>query len=310
MKDKEKPSRWQAKVWADTVLEPIIGGKWFDSEDYSFQEPAVMLSARQIGVCFPEFIRALVIWMDEPTSSNEKTLKCEAENVFLSLSVPDVHHELNAAEEEISRLEAENAMLKDRLENRVSIDAVSSGSDKISLDPTTRAAFLLAAVDLETRLKSVSGALEEQDRLRNLLKRSIRVESVDFDGEKGCRFILGEDHVVAEWRGDGIASDTVFLEKPSLEYGVTTTSHIRCMRMAFEMAHWEILCAMVSGPGDGFLEETGDIDYNRKEIVEYLRYLEKDRYRLDCSFSGEIRKIADAVEQGKYEEDFYEKSVV
>lgn len=85
------------------------------------------------------------------------------------------------------------------------------------------------------------------------LARSVRVEDADFDGERGCRFVVGDDHVVAEWRGDGIAADTVFGEEPRLAYGVTTTPNQRCIRMAFEMAHWPILCAMLVGHGDGVM---------------------------------------------------------
>ena len=153
---------------------------------------------------------------------------------------------------------------------------MSDGSKKVSLDPLSRASYLLAVVNPEQRLRGVAEALEEQDRLRKaldnsekarqqgwneanalraLLAKSVRVEEADFDGEMGCRFILGKDHVVAEWRGDGIASDTVFSEHPALEYGVTTTPLIRCMRMALDMAHWPVLCAMVAGPGDGQMKE-------------------------------------------------------
>ena len=87
------------------------------------------------------------------------------------------------------------------------------------------------------------------------LEESVRVEKVDFDGERGCRFIVGEDHVVAEWRGDGVAVDTVFVEKPALTYFKTTSPLDRCIRMVLDMVHWEVACAMLAGPGDGKLEE-------------------------------------------------------
>lgn len=97
---------------------------------------------------------------------------------------------------------------------------------------------------------------DELRRVRNLLSKSVRVEMAEFpDGERGCRFIVGEDHVVAEWRGDGISSDTVFVEEPALTYFKTTTPHDRCVRMVLEMCHWEVACAMLAGPGDGNLVE-------------------------------------------------------
>jgi len=110
-------------------------------------------------------------------------------------------------------------------------------------------------------------------RLTSLLERSVHVEKVEFeDGEKGCRFIIGENHVVAEWRGDGVATDTVFVEGTALEYGITTTPYIRCMRMVLEMAHWEVLCAIVAGPGDGKLKEADSLDFERQSVVDHLRY--------------------------------------
>jgi len=108
---------------------------------------------------------------------------------------------------------------------------------------------------LDNSEKARQQGWNEANVLRGMLEKSVRVEEADFDGERGCRFILGKDHVVAEWRGDGIASDTVFSEHPALEYGVTTTPQIRCMRMALDMAHWPVLCAMVAGPGDGQMKE-------------------------------------------------------
>lgn len=85
-------------------------------------------------------------------------------------------------------------------------------------------------------------------------KRAVRVEMVEFDdGERGCRFIVGKDHVVAEWRGDGIAGDTVFVEDTALTYFETTTLLDRCVRMVLEMCHWEVVSAMLVGPGDGEL---------------------------------------------------------
>jgi hypothetical protein len=107
------------------------------------------------------------------------------------------------------------------------------------------------------------GWLEELKRARALLQKSVRVEMVDFPGdpmvmgdvEHGCRFIVGEDHVIAEWRGYGIASDTVFVEDTALTYFETTTPLDRCVRMVLEMCHWEVASAMLAGPGDGELVE-------------------------------------------------------
>jgi len=95
-------------------------------------------------------------------------------------------------------------------------------------------------------------------RLKKLLSKSVRVQKFDLPcvpPELGCRFIVGEDHVVAEWRGDGIAADTVFVEDTALTYFKTTTPHDRCVRMVLEMVHWEVACAMLAGPGDGNLVE-------------------------------------------------------
>jgi hypothetical protein len=257
---KEKPSRWQAKVWKDTVLSWIVKGDWF-TDQWADDRRRYEANALQIEQYFPGFGGAYAAWKRNPNGFNEQVLKQEAEKVILALPLPyeqpDIQHKMDAAEEEIIELRA------------------------------------------------------EVERLSDLLSKSVRVEEAEFVGERGCRFILGEDHVVAEWRGDGIASDTVFSERPALEYGVTTTPYIRCMRMAFEMAHWEILCAMVSGPGDGYLREEGNINYERKEIVRYLKYLAADRYRLQYALSKEIERIADTIEQEGYVEDLdYEKNIV
>lgn len=95
----------------------------------------------------------------------------------------------------------------------------------------------------------------EVQRLKTLLSKSVRVEMVDFPDGRGCRFIVGEDHVVAEWRSDGIAADTIFVEEPVLTYFKTTSPLDRCVRMTMEMVHWEVVCAMLAGPGDGKLVE-------------------------------------------------------
>ena len=98
---------------------------------------------------------------------------------------------------------------------------------------------------------------------------TLRIEKADFDGEHGCRFIVGDadgaDHVVAEWRGDGIHADTIYTEEPVLNYGHTTTPFQRCIRMALELVHWPVTSALLAGPGDGALAtiaerlEEGDI---------------------------------------------------
>lgn len=77
----------------------------------------------------------------------------------------------------------------------------------------------------------------------------IRIED---HGEAGCSIFV-DNHQVASWHGDGIASDTVFIEAPALQYLVTTTAHQRCLRIVFEMVHWEVLSAILEGPGDGQL---------------------------------------------------------
>lgn len=97
------------------------------------------------------------------------------------------------------------------------------------------------------------------ERLRDLLARSVRVDVEDVAGGRVTRFVLGEDHVIAEWgHDDGVAADLVFAERPALEYGFTTTPVQRCQRMVLEMVHWPVLCAMIAGPGDGDLKVAGE----------------------------------------------------
>lgn len=219
------PTRWQAKVWTDTVLVWIVKRNWF-SEQWEDDRKRYESNAVQIGEYFPGFGGAYDSWNRNPNDFNQQVLRQEAEKVILALPVPydqpDIQYEMDAAEETIQELRD----YIDRLEK-----------------------------ELENSEKSRQQGWDEANALRALLAKSIRVEEVDFDGERGCRFILGKDHVVAEWRGDGIASDTVFSEHPALEYGVTTTPQIRCIRMALEMAHWPVICAMVAGPGDAQMKE-------------------------------------------------------
>jgi hypothetical protein len=125
-------------------------------------------------------------------------------------------------------------------------DALDNLAD--TYDPET--GVLEAATDPAAFVDAVSKTLVD---LRAELDRSVRIEPADFDGEAGCRFLVGEDHVVAEWRGDGIASDNIFAETPELEYLVTTTPHDRCCRMVLELVHWEVVAAMLRGAGDGKL---------------------------------------------------------
>jgi len=82
----------------------------------------------------------------------------------------------------------------------------------------------------------------------------------------------GKDHLVGEWRGDGIATDTIFAERPALEYGVTTTPHQRCVRMALELLHWPLTSALLVGPGDGVMETAA----TRGERGEVLFPMEPD----------------------------------
>jgi len=244
--EQKRPSRYQSKVWSDTVLEPILRGDLF-YDGIVFGVHIVVANAHQIGQYFPGFGGAFDTWVKNNNFFNKQVLQQEAEKVLLALPVPyehpDVCYELDEKEKEVSILEAENARLKD------------------------------------------------------LLSRSVRVEDVDFDGERGCRFILGEDHVVTEWRGDGVSIDRVFLEKTALSYGVTTTPHIRCMRMVLEMAHWEVLCAMVAGPGDGNLKEAEFIDYGRQEVVAYLRSIAEV-----LKDAEEINEMAGVIERGEHAE--------
>jgi len=116
---------------------------------------------------------------------------------------------------------------------------------------------------------------EENENLKRIVEsdRTVRVERMELEeGDHGCRFIVGKDHVVAEWRGDGIHSDTVFVEKPALTYFKTTTPFDRCVRMAMEMVHWEVSSAMLAGPGDGNLVEWGE----RHWPGEQMRYVVMD----------------------------------
>jgi len=168
--------------------------------------------------------------------------------------------------------------------------------------------------DLEVRYSELEKSLENAERarqqgwnesneLRSLLSRSVRVEDADFDGESGCRFILGKDHVVAEWRGDGIATDTIFTEEPKLIYFKTTTPHIRCLRMVLEIVHWPIICAMVAGPGDGELktvheQELLDTISERRKIIRYLR---EQALGHDCEW--ELNGLARSIEREAHIEE-------
>ena len=140
-------------------------------------------------------------------------------------------------------------------------------------------------------------------------KPMLRVESAMFppgelngDDERGCRFIVtdtqGADHVVAEWRGDGISTDTIFVEKPKLSYGATTTPWHRCVRMAFELAHWHLICAMLVGPSDGELKPLNE----RREEGHALLPIYDDDGLLDIVKFGviEAEKILDG--EGEFSE--------
>jgi hypothetical protein len=138
---------------------------------------------------------------------------------------------------------------------------------------------LEAATDPAAFVDAVSKTLVD---LRAVLDRSVRIEPADFDGESGCRFLVGDDHVVAEWRGDGIASDHVVAETPELEYLVTTTPHDRCCRMVLELVHWEVVAAMLRGPGDGELRPMSErLTDEAEEEVELRLELEQTRAALE-----------------------------
>lgn len=273
MSDSERkgPTRWQAKVWTDTVLGWIVKRNWF-SKKWEGDRKRYESNAIQIGQYFPEFGGAYDSWSKNPNSFNEQVLREQAEKVILALPVPydqpDIQHELDAAEDTINEL-------------RQRVDQLKK--------------------DLDNSEKARQQGWNEANALRALLAKSIRVEEAEFDGDRGCRFILDKDHVVAEWRGDGIASDTVFSEHPSLEYGVTTTPQIRCIRMALEMAHWPVLCAMMAGPGDGKMKEifwwSDKVDYERQQVIEYLR---RQAEGADCEW--ELKDLAEAIERGDHVE--------
>jgi hypothetical protein len=77
-----------------------------------------------------------------------------------------------------------------------------------------------------------------------------KLSIVDDDG--GCTIYVN-GRVVAAWTGDGVAGDTVFVETPALIPMVSTTAQQRCIGQVFEMASWEVLSAVLGGPGDGDL---------------------------------------------------------
>lgn len=115
------PTRYQAKVWSDTVLQAILRGVLFEFEGSRTHSHPITENAKQIGRYFPEFGAAFDNWMKHPNSSNAQMLKGEAEKVFLDLPVPydhpDICYQMDAAEEEIVDLKQRIQALEASLEN-------------------------------------------------------------------------------------------------------------------------------------------------------------------------------------------------
>ena len=105
--ERKGPSRYQAKVWTDTVLEHILDGQYFIFHKL-MSTKRFKPNADQIGRYFPDFGVAYSIWEKNNCDLTQSQLKIEAEKVLLALPVPyehpDVCYELDAAEEEINRL--------------------------------------------------------------------------------------------------------------------------------------------------------------------------------------------------------------
>jgi hypothetical protein len=141
---------------------------------------------------------------------------------------------------------------------------LSDALDNLADTYDSEVGVLEAATDPVAFVDAVAKTLVD---LRAERDRSVRIEPADFDGEAGCRFLVGENHVVAEWRGDGVASDNVFAETPQLEYLVTTTAHDRCCRMVLELVHWEVVAAMLRGPGDSKLRPMSERLDDDAELV-------------------------------------------
>ena len=121
MSDSERkgPTRWQAKVWTDTVLQLIVGGEWFGASDMA--RSAYSANAIQIGQYFPGFGGAYDSWRKNPNSFNQQVLQQEAEKVILSLPIPyeqpDIQYEMDAAEETIVQQLEYIRLLEDLIED-------------------------------------------------------------------------------------------------------------------------------------------------------------------------------------------------
>jgi len=102
------------------------------------------------------------------------------------------------------------------------------------------------SVDVVAMVERTAALELEVNRLKGLLARSIRA----IDTGDGWRLVMGDDpisEVVLDWKGDGIAADTVFHREPTLEYFVRTTAHHRCLRILVEHWSWPIACALITG---------------------------------------------------------------
>lgn len=305
------PTRYQAKVWADTVLQSILSGEWFRFAWDTLLYHGTVANARQIGRYFPEFGEAFDLWMGDKNSFSQAELKKQAERVVMALPVPfdhpDIYYELDDSLEEVARVKELNSLLILEKENVQATRKTEQDVFSEQIRTWKKRCETLERENKKLHENKVHGEENnlklEIERLKKLVVRSIRIEEDEFeDGESGCRFILGEEHVVAEWRGDGIATDTVFAEDPSLEYGVTTTPLTRCFRMAFEMVHWPLLCAIVDGPGNGQLGQVEQLDYERKAIVDFLRCYEKPPPSPEYDEDGWINPVVDAIERGDFVE--------
>ncbi len=270
--ERKGPTRAQAWEWS-RLLKDILNGPpswlrngWDESHRRSATPEPVL--ADQIGRYFPKFAAALEAYKaDPPDDENEETgglgasgtgkaLVQAAWDVLRQLPEPYERHGLAEGYDKLE--DALQVVIREcvREFNKQDNLVLDLGNKLGEWAETTGYLTSTSVRDELDRLRA------ENERLRELLARSVHVDEATFDdGEHGCRFLVGEDHVVVEWRGDGIATDTIFVEEPKLVYMQTTTPHIRCMRMVLEQAHWEVLAAMADGPGDGELKSMHERGY-------------------------------------------------
>jgi hypothetical protein len=102
---------------------------------------------------------------------------------------------------------------------------------------------------------------ERDDFRRRLIAKSapphrdIWIRQVDREGVGVYQFMIGADHVVAEWREQalGVFPENVFVESPSLVPWANTTPDQRRLGQVWDMVSWELVSALIAGPGDGVL---------------------------------------------------------